>query len=266
MTNVAIREVSVLCEFGDFYSEVIRLRARAECQFGGSAGPEEAETEAVADPAVAIWSRLVDLLERQVRVTTNSVGDIGYGIYREAQYVMAALADEIFLNTQWSGRDYWTNHLLESHFFNTNIAGEEVFRRAEKLLREPERGFSDSYTVYLLALSLGFRGKYRDREDGGRIDEMRRRLFIRVYHRKPQLCGDGRRLFTDCYDHTLDLGVAKKMPSPGRWFLALAAAVVVWLAISTLVWHGLTDGMEAGLAKIRNHAAVDSLAAGSQGQ
>ena len=252
LTNVSTRNVSVLREFEEFYSEVIRLRARAEMQFGYSVAPDVTET---ADPSIAIWSHLVDLLERQARLTTTSAGDIGFGIYRDAQYVMAALADEIFLNAEWSGREYWTSHLLESHFFNSNVAGEEVFRRAEKLLSEPERGFSDTYSIYLLVLSLGFRGKYRDREDGGRIDEIRRRLFIRVYHRKPQLAGDDRRLFANCYDHTLDLGQAKRLPSPARWFWGLAAAVVVWIGVSTLVWHGLTDDLEADLAKIRTHAA-----------
>jgi type VI secretion system protein ImpK len=265
MTNAAARDVSVLCEFENFYSEVIRLRARAESQFGIEASP--GDTEASADPAVAIWSRLVDVLERQARLTTTSAGDVGYGLYREAQYVMAALADEIFLNTEWSRREYWSNHLLESHFFNSNIAGEEFFRRVDKLLRDPERGFSDIYAIYLQALSLGFRGKYRGREDGGRIDEMRRRLFIRVYHRKPQPPGDGHRLFSNCYDHTLDLGEARKLPSPSRWFWALAAAVILWLGISTLVWHGLADSLEGDLAKIRDHAAstAPETSAGLQG-
>jgi type VI secretion system protein ImpK len=252
MTSTSTRDVSVLREFEDFYSEVIRLRARAQSQADLSADGDEAA--AAGDPAVAIWSRLVDLLERQARLTSTSAGDIGYGLYREAQYVMAALADEIFLHTEWAGRDYWTNHLLESHFFNSNIAGEEIFRRLERLLRDPERGFSEIYAVYLLALALGFRGKYQGREDGGRIDEMRRRLFLRVYHRKPQIPGTGR-LFANCYDHTLDLGEAKRLPSPGRWFLALAASVFLWIGISTLVWHGLADGLEADLGKIRDHVA-----------
>lgn len=256
MITAAPRDVSVLRDFEDFYSEIIRLRARAELQFPISTEPND--TGAAADPAIAVWSRLVDLLERQARLTTTSAGDIGYGLYREAQYVMAALADEIFLNTEWSGRDYWTNHLLESHFFNSNIAGEEFFRRTDRLLRDPERGFSDIYSIHLLALSLGFRGKYRGREDVGRIDEMRRRLFIRIYHRKAQAPGEGRHLFVNCYAHTLDLGAPKKLPSPARWFLGLAAAVVLWVVISTVVWHGLADGLEASLAKIRNHAASDT--------
>jgi type VI secretion system protein ImpK len=263
MTYAATRDISLLREFEDFYSEVIRLRTRAELQYAEAAGGKEAEAE--DNPAEAIWGRLADLLEKQGRFTDVSTGDIGKELYLQAQYVMVALADEVFLNTEWSGREYWTNHLLESHFFNSNIAGEQFFRRVDKLLQEPERGFSDIYTVYLMALSLGFLGKYRGRAQGGRIDELRRRLFLRIYHRKPQPPGDSRRLFANCYEHTLDLGDFKKLPSPGRWFLALAVAVILWIGISTLVWQSLTGGLEADLSKIRTHAARISAGASAAG-
>jgi len=263
MMNPVIRETSLLRDFEEFYSEAIWLRARAESQWASGASMED--TGAIADVSRAIWSRLADLLERQARSTNTTAGDIGYGLYREGQYVMAALADEIFLNAEWAGRDYWNQHLLESHLFNSNVAGEEIFRRVDKLLREPERGYSDIYALYLWAFSLGFRGKYRGAEDGGRIDEIRRRLFIRVYHRKPQQPGENRRLFSNCYDHTLDLGTARMLPSPHRWYWGLAAAVFLWILISTIVWHGLTDDLRDELSKIRlRHNAVATSATSAE--
>src|SRR4051812_30774573 len=103
-------EVSVLRDFEEFYSEIVWLRDRVESQSSGQ--PEDAEN--AADPTMAVWSRLAELLERQARFTNNSAGDIGFGLYRECQYVMAALADEVFLNAAWSGRELWARHLLES--------------------------------------------------------------------------------------------------------------------------------------------------------
>jgi len=240
MIDARIRDISFLQEFQNFYSELIRLRQRAELGFDPSPFGGEPETGEIT---IVIWTRLADLLDRQARLTGSSAGDIGHGLYREAQYVMAALADEIFLNIEWDGKEYWTSHLLESHLFNSNVAGEEFFSRLDRLLREPERGYTDIYAIYLMALSLGFRGKYRGHDDGGRIEEARRALYVRIYHRKPELLRQGRKLFPECYAHTLDLGKAKKLPAPARWFWSLAAAIVIWLGISTLAWQSLSSDL-----------------------
>lgn len=250
MMNSGLRDVSFLRGFRDFYAEVIRLRQRAELNFDIGASIPNGGSGA-SEMTVAIWTRLADLLERQARLNVSSAGDVGHGLYREAQYVMAALADEIFLNVDWPGREYWTNHLLESHFFKSNIAGEEIFSRIERVLREPVRSYTDIYGIYLMALSLGFRGKYRGRDDGGWIENARQRLFERIYRRKPQLLGEDDRLFSECYDHTLDLGDRKKLPSPIRWFGALAIAVALWLGVSTIFWRGLAGDLEQQVQQIR---------------
>ena len=40
-------------------------------------------------------------------------GEYASALYRRAQYVMAALADETFLYLDWPGRDAWRANLLE---------------------------------------------------------------------------------------------------------------------------------------------------------
>jgi type VI secretion system protein ImpK len=129
---------------------------------------------------------------------------------------MAALADETFLRLEWPGRDYWTNHLLETQLFDSHNAGEEFFMRMDRLLDQPERSYTDIYAVYLMALSLGFRGKYWGVEDGGRIEAYRRRLFVRIYRRRLELFAGQTRLFPDSYRHTLSEGTARKLPSRSR--------------------------------------------------
>jgi type VI secretion system protein ImpK len=256
-----IRDLSFVSEFQDFYSEVIRLRHLAE----NGAASEEPSFGVLADTpeekapgekhAQYISTRLAELMDRQALFAGRSVGEIGYRLYREVQYVMAALADETFLNLEiqgkaWSGRDYWLRHLLETQLFDSHNAGQEIFSRLDRLLDQPERSYTDIYAVYLLALSLGFRGKYWGVDDGGLLQRYRARLFARVYRRQPELFSGHNRLFPEAYRHTLSEGAAKRLPAPSRWFAALALAVLVWLGVTWIFWDHLTSDLEASVHKI----------------
>jgi type VI secretion system protein ImpK len=243
MNAADIRDFSFVSEFQDFYSEVIRLR-RAAAEMAAGSSPD--------DQAQYTSARLANVMERQSLFAGRSAGEIGFGLYQEVQYVMAALADETFLRLEWPGRDYWSAHLLETQLFDSHNAGEEFFTRMDRLLDQPERSYTDIYAVYLLALSLGFRGKYGGVDDAGRIEQYRRRLFVRIYRRRPELFSGHTQLFPESYRYTLSEGAAAKLPSPNRWFLALAAAILIWLVGSSFLWHGLTDGLEADIARIHN--------------
>jgi len=251
MSVADIRDLSFLSEFQDFYSEVIRLRRLAEAGINLSAAEASAGSSADAQ-ALYISSRLTGLMERQSLFAGRSVGEVGFGLYREVQYVMAALADETFLRLEWPGREYWTTHLLETQLFDSHNAGEEFFRRMDALLDQPERAYTDIYAVYLMALSLGFRGKYWTEENSRHIEAYRRRLFVRIYQRQPQLFSGQSRLFPESYRHTLNEGIARKLPSPSLWFIALAVAILVWLGMADFLWHNATDDLAVNLAKIQS--------------
>ncbi|HLI83552.1 MAG TPA: DotU family type IV/VI secretion system protein [Bryobacteraceae bacterium] len=248
-----LRDLSFISEFQDFYSEVIRLRRFAESGASPETTPSDppsAEIVPASSPAQFISARLSELMDRQALFAGRSVGEIGYRLYREVQYVMAALADETFLRLDWPGRDYWARHLLETQLFDSHNAGEEIFARMDRLLDQPERSYTDIYAVYLMALSLGFRGKYWGADDGGCLERYRARLFARVYRRQPELFSGQSRLFPESYRHTLSEGAARRLPAPSRWFAALALAVLLWFGITWLLWDNLTGDLEASVHKI----------------
>jgi type VI secretion system protein ImpK len=252
--NIAdIRDLSFAAEFQDFYSEVIRLRRLAESGVALTAPGSDTASSAASSADVqaqVISARLSGMMERQSLFAGRSVGEIGFGLYREVQYVMAALADETFLRLDWPGRRYWTTHLLETQLFDSHTAGEEFFARMDRLLEQHERSYTDIYAVYLMALSLGFRGKYWGVDDGGRIANYRQSLFLRVYRRRPELFVGQAQLFPEAYRHTLSDGVARRLPSPHRWFAALAVAVLLWLGVAWELWHSLTDDLQVKAAGI----------------
>ncbi|HEY7116735.1 MAG TPA: DotU family type IV/VI secretion system protein, partial [Tepidisphaeraceae bacterium] len=63
-----------------------------------------------------------------------SIAAIGTGVGAPPGAASGALADEIFLNTEWEGRSYWVSNLLETKIYQTHAAGELFFQKLERLL------------------------------------------------------------------------------------------------------------------------------------
>jgi len=84
-------------------------------------------------------------------------------------YAMVALADEIALSRSEEYRDFWAGQSLQLRYFQENVAGEAFFTRLESLRRDPRR--REVLQVYLIALLLGFQGRYRVR--GGEVELLR---------------------------------------------------------------------------------------------
>jgi type VI secretion system protein ImpK len=189
-----------------------------------------------------VWQRLLSLFERQEAHAWRYGGTYGAEFYKEAQYVMVALADEIFLNLEWEGRRYWVSNLLETKLFQTHAAGELIFKKIDRLLHDRDPVYRDLGAVYLMALSLGFRGKYRGGEhnDGGRLHDYRRRLFSFVFRRDPDLKDESRRLFPETYNHTMRVEQKRNLQDPRAWIILLCAVVLAYVAVTHGIWVKLT--------------------------
>src|SRR5690349_24331554 len=129
MSTSDLRDLSFVDDFQDFYTEVIRLRSAAENDIVQVGSDQRDNYE---EQARLIRTRLIGLMERSSLFAGRNAGELGFGLYREVQYVMAALADEIFLQLQWPGAEFWTAHLLETQLFNSHNAGEEFFSRLDR--------------------------------------------------------------------------------------------------------------------------------------
>jgi type VI secretion system protein ImpK len=187
-----------------------------------------------------VWQRLVSLFERQEAQAWRYGGTYGAEFYKDAQYVMVALADEIFLNTEWEGHRSWVSNLLESKIFRTHVAGEFFFQRLDRLLVERDPVYRDLAAVYLMALSLGFRGKYRGRDDRGQLDRYRQQLFQFVFRREPDLDSQTRQMFPETYYHTLRDETKRRLPNPRAWIILLCAVVIAYVALTHGIWVKLT--------------------------
>ncbi|HEV2145810.1 MAG TPA: DotU family type IV/VI secretion system protein [Longimicrobiaceae bacterium] len=240
----AEREDSFLLRsFREYYDEVVRQK-RAVLADPWGIGAREADGTAAEDPSARAARRvgepLVSCLESQALDAGKRGGEFGASLYREAQYVMAALGDEVFLGLEWQGKGAWEDNLLETRLFGTHTAGEQFFRRLDQLLKDRDPVHRELGAVYLMALCLGFKGRFRGTVRLGELEEYRRQLFSFVFRRQPSLLKGERKLFPQAYAHTVAEAPRVALPHTGRWLAALAVVVVFYLAVSHGLWRDVT--------------------------
>jgi len=231
-------------QFHEFYRKVIYQKQKIRTYEERPVISEETDEAGThRGDAQALSTYLLGVLEQQALEAGRLGGEYGASIYKEAQYVMAALADEIFLYKEWEGKEAWKSQLLEVKLFGTHVAGELFYKRLDKLLKERDMAFTGMAVVYLLALSLGFRGKFRDKDDGGQLDYYRGQLFSFIYRKNPDLFNISRRLFPEAYAYTLEQGPGKMLPRISQWMGLIVLIVIIYVFVSHLLWVQLTDDM-----------------------
>lgn len=222
-----------------------------------STANSERQTEDTGNPLVnTIQRRLSILLEEQAIGSTLQVGEFATSSYQDALYAMVAFADEVFLNIPWAGQKQWEDNLLESRFFQTQIAGELLFQKIEELISTNDPMRADLAIIYLLILGLGFKGRFRgEDEDRERLSLYRRQLYIMINRHPSTLYDPGRHhLVQDCYEHVLDSTLSKGLPEIRMWLLTFMGILGVYLFASTVLWYKLVRDMDESIGNILQQA------------
>lgn len=229
-------------KFQQFHTELTKLKSRvAEGSWVFEAG-EAAAPASTNDSPLSIWRRLVSILDRQALDAGMEGGDFALELYRRAQYAMAALADETFINLDWAGRDAWREHLLESKFFGTHRAGEEMFERIEELLHEHDALYAELGRVYLMVLALGFQGRYRGQPGADEVlASYRHRLHRFIYSRDPQVTRSSERVTPQAYMATIEEATKSELPYLKPWIWAIILIIALWLVGGHLIWMNAVE-------------------------
>ena len=238
-------------QFYDFYTELLRQKEFIRSEEGGSlqeVDQESDDLQAEELKSSRVQKELISLLEQQAIDSGSRGGEYGVAYYREGQYIMAALADEIFLNMDWEGREEWKANLIETKLFNSHAAGEIFYEKLDNLLKEKDSAFIGVAALFLLALALGFRGKYRDKDDGGLLDQYRHKLYVFIFNRNPDLL-ESSKLFPEAYAHTLYEGSGKQFPGLKIWLGLNIIILIILLVISNETWTRYTNEMMALVKK-----------------
>jgi len=248
----------------EFFSEVLRItqqlqKVRLEAERkapdgtapSSPAAPPEtppsgttpAEVAALEDSPTfdKVRQLLCTLLQRRILSVERTLDERSRPLLEEMGYVLVAFADEVFVNLPWVGQEEWRASPLEEEFFRTWDSGERVFNRIDELLREPGPGHEDLARLYLLAVSLGFQGRYRD-SDGRELKRIRHQLFELALRRPPALANASRRLLPAAYHSTLDGQQPERLVRWWPYLLALAGVLGVYLLVGQLLWlHGTSE-------------------------
>jgi type VI secretion system protein ImpK len=240
--------------FEEFYSQVLKNKEFVLTRpWKGSQGGDEASPNATAE---FILSKLQTLLEEQSVTASYGGNSFTENYYAEAQFIMVALADEVFLNLDWTGKPYWEANLLEQRLYDSHSAGQVFFEKLDALLQNKDPVRIDLAVLYLNALGLGFRGKYRHFDDEGALKSYRNRLFIFINRREPYLFQQKIHLFPDAYSHTLEGSVAKELSSFRNWYFVFAGIALVYLLTSYIIWYSATADIGRIVNKIITYNGV----------
>lgn len=244
--------------FHEFFNLLLRQK---EFALRATEGNDPQKLEKQPDDANSslvntIQRRLSILLEEQAIESTLQVGEFATSSYQDTLYAMVAFADEIFLNISWTGQKQWENNLLESRFFQTQIAGELLFQKIEDLVSTNDPMRADLAIIYLLILGLGFKGRFRgEDENREQLSLYRHQLYIMINRRPSTLYDPGRdHLIQSCYEHVLDSTLSKGLPEIRMWFLTFMGILGVYLFASTVLWYKLVKDMDQSIGHILQQA------------
>jgi type VI secretion system protein ImpK len=223
------RPLSLLDCFAAFYAEVAREKLASDPR----TLPADADPAGRARAARDRLYRFLDLPLQLVR-SRGTVAEID--TYRFLRMVMAAVADEAFLlDLDWRGKLAWLAVTLEGRLFDSRRAGTHFFAYAERLQQADGRSVParDAAAVLLLALRLGFQGRYRGPLGQDILNDYRHKLY-RLTHDAP--ARDDEPLFAQAYRHCV---ILPERHNGGRATVLLRDGLLVvagYLLLSALLW------------------------------
>lgn len=191
-----------------------------------------------------IVGRLVTALEDRGRDFSLYGGEYGARLFQRVIYIFAAFADEMMLSRHWNGREIWLASPLEVRLFGSQSAGEEIFSDIESDLADYELGKRDMAKVYLMALNLGFKGRYKGSENEGAIGKYKSSLFALINDRDPSHEQAGKLFLGNIYQYNQTGGSPQFMPYLRPWLLSIVAVVIVYVIASHLVWATSVSDLE----------------------
>jgi type VI secretion system protein ImpK len=245
----------IVNSFENFYREVLIMKDKILTKEWMKPDPQgnEITPDLAAD---FILKHLQNALEKQMIEASYGSTEFAQTYYTEAQYVMVALADEVFLNIKWPGHKYWESNILEKRMYNTHSAGQGFFTRLEKLLQDQDPVRHDIGIVFLFALGLGFRGKYRGSDDKGVIQGLKERLFTFINRREPYLYTGEDVIFPEAYLHTVEGANPQILPNARNWMMIFAGIGFTYLLLSYIIWFSNTWTVSEAAKNILIHTGM----------
>ena len=227
----------LLTHFEQFYREIVGLKG----------GLNQHSGDHVSLQAIVVHDKLLSLLMKQEEQVSHTATLLGAEMYRQAQRVMACMADEIFLQVHWPPGTSWRS--LEEELFEAaemkGLAPDgPCMKKLDLLLRQDDPAYRELGAVYFYALSLN------KKDDPAR--EQYLQPLAQMIFAETKGTAENDRIFAQPYAHTLTENRIALLPPVGRWWLTLGGIVLLWLAVSCLLWQQLSSPIVDMLQRIQH--------------
>ncbi|SDE43954.1 type IVB secretion system protein IcmH/DotU [Ruegeria marina] len=204
----------------------------------------ELERATAPDNPETLRTRLLDNLT----YARDSAVSAGVPLSRADQgaWFVAALLDDIAINTPWGGASGWPRLPLVVSLYGNVDVGERYFELVEELMRHPERD-PEMLELAQVCTALGFRGKYRVQGGNGEAALMQLRGQLDRLNRDP-----------DVLDRALSphwQGVLAEDEDRG-FILPIWAIVLIASALVAAIYVGLGVRLSARGEQLYTLAAV----------
>lgn len=239
MTTVAYENLlsQRFCLFYESFVEVKNILLSDDPQAMLPESMRDAEDVDYKALAAFVSSKLSKILAEQKKDAESYCTAIELKFFDKAQYLMAALADELLiLQIEWDGAEFWHQYLLEKRLFSSDCSGSLFFENMEPLLldRSGDVLVQDLAAIYLMCLRLGFSGRFRGESNGQRIAYYEEKLLTFLGGEKDSEA----KLFRQNYLYSMIEPIGERMAPFGPWIRIGVVLAAVYLVVSGLVWQG----------------------------
>ena len=236
--SLAPEALAAVQQFRKFYRDLFDIKQCIEGQRWNdlSASPSpDSVTLPDGATARAIFARLYRAIASQGFGLRGR--DRGNGAPVDVGYVMAAVADEVLLHgPAWPDQETWSATLLEEALYGSRIAGERIFRTAHDLVEGQSSRPALAVSI-LLALMLGFRGRYHGTDDHGEIGAVKERLFGVIFHLPYPVQIDFETLLSEGATRPLNQASLRVLPSLRPWLMTILLIVTAYIVLSDVLWR-----------------------------
>lgn len=236
---------ALLRELMGFHQTLMRCRATAEAAARQPAAAAEGSASA-DDGARRILDQLEQAITQQWEHARHRLSDRDRVQLRSVQYLMCALADDLFLHdVKWHGRAFWAADVLEERVFGTRVAGERVFESIRGLVDRRDPADAALASVTLAAIGLGLRGRLRGPAHAAELATQSRALFELVVGRAADPTLGQRPIAPLAIANVVrgQRGLRRPIFTLGTFVLL---AILGWfMVISTFLWFDMTSDIAA---------------------
>lgn len=204
-------------------------------QSGGSPSELEGLIVSVQKKLLSTLDKVFEIISAKTRLSPRKL--------EETKYIMIVLADEIFINMNWDGAKFWRFSLLEKQTFQSEVSGEKFFTLLDEHIEEIHSINEEIAFLYLMSLSLGFKGRYKGAENANEYISWYKDKLYSMLHKKPsRLFYPGRaNMIENCYEYTVTEENRQTLPDTHFWTIVITGVIVIYIIISYIVWFGITD-------------------------